>query len=38
MPKIIIVDCRYDYEYNGGHIKGAININTKDGIENIFFS
>lgn len=28
----IIVDCRYPYEFDGGHIKGAKNIYTKDGI------
>lgn len=22
----LIIDCRFDYEYNGGHIKNAINI------------
>lgn len=25
----VIVDCRFKYEYNGGHIKGAVNISTK---------
>uniref|UniRef100_A0A0N5ATH8 protein-tyrosine-phosphatase n=1 Tax=Syphacia muris TaxID=451379 RepID=A0A0N5ATH8_9BILA len=24
--RFVIVDCRYPYEYNGGHIKSAINI------------
>ena len=28
-----IIDCRFDYEYNGGHIPGAININTTQGVE-----
>ena len=28
-----IIDCRFDYEYNGGHIAGAININTPAGVE-----
>lgn len=28
-----IIDCRFDYEYNGGHIPGAININTTTGVE-----
>ncbi|KAH7917413.1 Rhodanese-like protein [Leucogyrophana mollusca] len=23
-----VVDCRFDYEYNGGHVPGVININT----------
>ncbi|KAL5016788.1 hypothetical protein ScPMuIL_006377 [Solemya velum] len=27
-----IIDCRYPYEYNGGHIKGAENIYTKEAI------
>ena len=28
-----MIDCRFDYEYNGGHIPGAININTTAGVE-----
>ncbi|XP_037094798.1 M-phase inducer phosphatase-like [Pollicipes pollicipes] len=27
-----IVDCRYPYEYEGGHIRGAVNLFTKDAI------
>ncbi|KAJ8311277.1 hypothetical protein KUTeg_011172 [Tegillarca granosa] len=27
-----VIDCRYPYEYNGGHVKGAENIYTHDGI------
>ena len=23
---ILVVDCRFEYEYEGGHIKGALNI------------
>merc|ERR1712129_258600 len=26
---MVIVDCRYDYEYAGGHINGAINVSDK---------
>lgn len=26
----LVVDCRYDYEYNGGHIKGAVCINRQE--------
>ncbi|XP_060863527.1 M-phase inducer phosphatase 3-like isoform X2 [Metopolophium dirhodum] len=26
----VIIDCRYPYEYEGGHIRGAINIFTKE--------
>lgn len=31
-----IIDCRFEYEYQGGHIKNAININSKDDIEKQF--
>lgn len=30
-----IIDCRFDYEYNGGHIPGAVNINTNTAIEEL---
>ena len=26
----IIVDCRFEYEYDGGHIEGALNVNDKE--------
>ncbi|KAL8675072.1 MAG: hypothetical protein Q9168_000555 [Polycauliona sp. 1 TL-2023] len=26
----LIVDCRFEYEYEGGHIEGAINVNSKE--------
>lgn len=28
-----VIDCRFDYEYDGGHIPSAININTTQGVE-----
>lgn len=28
--RFLVVDCRYPYEYNGGHIQGAVNCFTKD--------
>ncbi|KAF9246131.1 hypothetical protein BU15DRAFT_39576 [Melanogaster broomeanus] len=31
-----VIDCRFDYEYNGGHIPGAVNINTTSGVEDFF--
>lgn len=34
--KIIIVDCRFPYEYQGGHINGAININRTQDLEEYF--
>ncbi|KAK7010725.1 M-phase inducer phosphatase-like isoform X1 [Biomphalaria glabrata] len=27
-----IIDCRYPYEYEGGHIRNAVNIYTKDAV------
>lgn len=30
-----IIDCRYPYEYEGGHILGALNIYTMDQIEEL---
>jgi M-phase inducer tyrosine phosphatase len=26
----IVVDCRFEYEYEGGHIEGAVNYNDKE--------
>ncbi|KAI1149584.1 rhodanese-like domain-containing protein [Nemania diffusa] len=26
----IVIDCRFEYEYDGGHINGAINYNDKE--------
>ncbi|XP_013783838.2 M-phase inducer phosphatase-like [Limulus polyphemus] len=34
----IIIDCRYPYEYNGGHIQSANNIYTREGIMEKFLS
>jgi M-phase inducer tyrosine phosphatase len=31
-----VIDCRFDYEYNGGHVPGAININTTMQLEEYF--
>lgn len=33
--RYMIVDCRFEYEYEGGHINGAININSKEGLEKV---
>lgn len=34
--KLVIVDCRFDYEYEGGHIRGASSINHPDGLVDLF--
>ncbi|KAI5967352.1 MIH1 [Candida margitis] len=36
--EFIIVDCRFDYEYHGGHIINALNISTKEALENLFIN
>lgn len=31
-----IIDCRYPYEYDGGHIRGAVNLYTRAQIKDAF--
>ncbi|KAF7322847.1 Rhodanese domain-containing protein [Mycena chlorophos] len=31
-----VIDCRFDYEFNGGHINGAVNLNTVGDVEEFF--
>ncbi|KAM3937286.1 M-phase inducer phosphatase 2-like [Leptodactylus fuscus] len=33
IDRCIIVDCRYPYEYEGGHIKGAVNLPLEHDVE-----
>ncbi|XP_045166814.2 M-phase inducer phosphatase-like [Mercenaria mercenaria] len=33
---LMIIDCRYPYEYLGGHIKGAVNLYTKEEVHTLF--
>lgn len=35
--RAIIVDCRFEYEYEGGHIDGAINFNNKEDLATKLF-
>ncbi|EAY17280.1 Rhodanese-like domain containing protein [Trichomonas vaginalis G3] len=35
--KLYIIDCRYPYEYEGGHINGAINCNDPQLLKKLFF-
>ncbi|EFO19886.1 hypothetical protein LOAG_08608 [Loa loa] len=37
IEKYALIDCRYPYEYEGGHIKGALNIYDPVELENTFF-
>jgi len=37
IKKYFIIDCRYSYEYNGGHIKGARSVITTEDLKNMFF-
>ncbi|XP_052791774.1 M-phase inducer phosphatase 1-like [Mya arenaria] len=32
---VTIVDCRYPYEFEGGHIRGALNMYTKDEVNSL---
>jgi len=34
--RIIVVDCRFEYEYRGGHIKGALNFPNEDDVDRYF--
>lgn len=33
----LIIDCRFEYEYKGGHINGAINFNNKEELASKLF-
>lgn len=33
-----IVDCRFEYEYEGGHIDGAVNFNDKEELAKRLFN
>ncbi|KAJ3038165.1 cell division cycle- protein [Rhizophlyctis rosea] len=32
-----VIDCRFPYEFEGGHIAGAKNVNTKKELDELFF-
>lgn len=36
--RLLIIDCRYPYEYEGGHLPGAINVNTLEAIDEMLFA
>lgn len=33
VEQVIVIDCRYPYEFEGGHIKGALNLHQEDQVE-----
>ncbi|KAI9353347.1 Rhodanese-like domain-containing protein [Zopfochytrium polystomum] len=38
VDNFVIIDCRFPYEFEGGHIQGAINVTTTSHLETLFFS
>jgi hypothetical protein len=38
LPDFKVIDCRYPYEYDGGHIVGAENIYTPEQLAHRFFN
>ncbi|XP_055410820.1 M-phase inducer phosphatase 3 isoform X2 [Bubalus kerabau] len=36
IEKFYIIDCRYPYEYLGGHIQGALNFHSQEELYNFF--
>ena len=37
MAKFTLIDCRFPYEFNGGHIRGAKNIWKQEDLMSAFF-
>lgn len=35
--QLFIIDCRFEYEYEGGHIDGAVNVNSKEELASKLF-
>ncbi|RFU35199.1 hypothetical protein B7463_g1172, partial [Scytalidium lignicola] len=33
----VVIDCRFEYEFEGGHIQGAVNFNDKDELASHLF-
>eukprot|EP00013_Stygamoeba_regulata_P027336 CAMPEP_0177645880 /NCGR_PEP_ID=MMETSP0447-20121125/9481_1 /TAXON_ID=0 /ORGANISM="Stygamoeba regulata, Strain BSH-02190019" /LENGTH=744 /DNA_ID=CAMNT_0019148385 /DNA_START=370 /DNA_END=2604 /DNA_ORIENTATION=- len=36
--RVIVLDCRYDYEYQGGHLRGALSVPRLERVREIFLS
>ncbi|XP_066536007.1 M-phase inducer phosphatase 2 isoform X2 [Hoplias malabaricus] len=37
VDRLFVIDCRYPYEFEGGHIKGALNLHLEEQVEECFF-
>jgi hypothetical protein len=37
VPRFTVIDARYDFEFSGGHIEGAISINKESDLAEYFF-
>ncbi|KAJ3613595.1 hypothetical protein NHX12_019841 [Muraenolepis orangiensis] len=35
VDRLIVIDCRYPYEFEGGHIKGALNLHQEEQVEGL---
>lgn len=33
IPRFVVIDCRFKWEYEGGHIRGAINLQTAEEVD-----
>ena len=38
VPNFVVIDCRFDYEFAGGHIQGAVNISSPEQLKSFLFS
>ncbi|XP_052778610.1 cdc25-like protein phosphatase twine [Mya arenaria] len=36
--RLTVIDCRYPYEFEGGHIRGAVNLFTRDMVRDFLLS
>jgi Rhodanese-like domain len=36
--QVIVLDCRYDYEFDGGHIRGALSVPCLERVRELFMS
>jgi rhodanese-related sulfurtransferase len=34
--RYLVIDCRFEYEYEGGHIQTAVNLKNMEEMENFF--